>query len=138
MAKKMMVLIVLVMFFGGCVHVEVDERHVETSVKGDEDSKMLRHVVLFSFKDSVTAEQVKQVETNFGRLAEEIDEIYDFEWGRNLNSNQMNKDLTHCFVVTFKSEEDLERYEIHPAHEKFKVETIPHLEDFLVMDFWQR
>lgn len=135
MVKKIMVLVGLIVFCGGCVHVEVEEKYIET--KGTTGEKLLRHVVIFSFKDSVTAEQVKQVEVNFSRLAREIDEIHDFEWGTNLDSNQRSKGFTHCFVVTFENEEDLKIYEVHPAHEKFKDETIGHLKDFLVMDYWQ-
>ena len=137
MAKKIMVLVGLVVLCGGCVHVEVKENYVDAKGKSGGGEKILRHVVIFAFKDSVTVEQIKEIEINFGRLPQEIDEIHDFEWGRNLDSNQMSKGLTHCFVLTFESEEDLQTYEVHPAHEKFKDETIGHVKDLLVMDYWQ-
>ena len=135
MVKKIMVLVGLIVLCSGCVHVEVEEKYIET--KGTTDEKLLQHVVVFAFKDSVTVEQIKEIEINFGRLPQEIDEIHDFEWGTNLDSNQMSKGLTHCFVLTFESEEDLQTYEVHPAHEKFKDETIGHVKDLLVMDYWQ-
>jgi len=135
MAKKIMVLVGLVVLCGGCVHVEVEEKYIET--KGTTGEKVLRHVVMFAFKDSVSAEQIKQVEVNFGRLPEEIDEIKDFEWGKNLNTSEVSKGFTHCFVLTFESEEDLQIYEVHPAHEKFKDETIGHVKDLLVVDYWR-
>jgi hypothetical protein len=135
MAKKILFLVGLVVLCSSCVHVEVEEKYIET--KGTTGEKLLRHVVIFAFKDSVTAEQIRQVEINFGRLPEEIGEIRDFEWGTNLDSNQMAKGFTHCFVLTFESEEDLQIYEVHPAHEKFKDETIGHVKDLLVMDYWQ-
>ena len=137
MAKNIMILAGLVVLCGGCLHIEVEEKYIDTKSKADDCKKPLRHIVLFEFKDSVTAEQVKEVEINFGRLAQEIDEIYDFEWGVNLDSNQRSKGFTHCFVVTFESKEDLKRYEVHSAHERFKDKTIGHLKDFLVMDYWQ-
>ena len=135
MAKKIMVLVGLVVLCGGCVHVEVEEKYIETKAAGGE--KILRHVVIFSFKDSVTAEQVRQVEVNFGRLPDEIDEIKAFEWGKNLNTSPVGKGFTHCFVLSFESEADLQAYEVHPAHEKFKDETIGHVKDLLVVDYWQ-
>ena len=135
MAKKIVILVGLVALCGGCVHVEVKENYIET--KDTTGEKILRHAVIFAFKDSVTAEQVKQIEVNFGRLPEEIDEIKGFEWGKNLNTSPVGKGFTHCFVLTFESEEDLQAYEVHPAHEKFKDETIGHVKDLLVMDYWQ-
>ena len=137
MAKKIMVLVGLVVLCGGCLHIEVEDSYIDAKGKVGDCKKLLQHVVLFAFKDSVTAEQVKEVEINFGRLAQKIDEIQDFEWGTNLDSNQKSKGFTHCFVVTFESEEDLKIYEVHPAHERFKDKTIGHLKDFLVMDYWQ-
>lgn len=135
MAKKIMVFVGLVVLCGGCVNVEVEEKYIET--KGAAGRKILRHVVIFAFKDSVSAEQVKEIEINFGRLPEKIDEIKGFEWGKNLNTSQVGKGFTHCFVLTFESEEDLQTYEVHPAHEKFKDETIGHVKDLLVVDYWQ-
>jgi heme-degrading monooxygenase HmoA len=135
MAKKIVILVGLVALCGGCVHVEVEETYIGTN--GVAGQKLLRHAVIFAFKDSVTAEQVKQIEVNFARLPEEIDEIKGFEWGKNLNTGPVGKGFTHCFVLTFESEEDLQAYEVHPAHEKFKDETIGHVKDLLVMDYWQ-
>jgi heme-degrading monooxygenase HmoA len=135
MAKKIVVMVGLMVLCGGCVNVEVEETYIET--KGASGEKALRHVVIFAFKDSVSAEQIEQVEVNFGRLPEEIEEIKGFEWGKNLNTSQVGKGFTHCFVLTFESEEDLQAYEVHPAHEKFKDETIGHVRDLLVVDYWQ-
>jgi hypothetical protein len=137
MTKRIMVLITLILLCGSCVNVEVEEKHINTKDKACEGDKLLRHVVLFAFKDSTTPGQIEQVEINFSKMSHEISEIHDFEWGTNLDNNQRSKGFTHCFVVTFKSEEDLKIYEVHPVHEKFKTETIGQLEDFLVMDFWQ-
>lgn len=135
MAKKIVVLVGLAVLCVGCVNVEVKENYIET--KGAPGEKLLRHAVIFAFKDSVTAEQVKQVEINFARLPEEIDQIKGFEWGKNLNTSEVGKGFTHCFVLTFESEEDLQAYEVHPAHEKFKNETIGNVKDLLVVDYWQ-
>lgn len=135
MAKKILVLIGLIVLCGGCVHVEVEEKYIET--KGATGEKVLRHVVIFAFKDSVTVEQVKEIEVNFARLPEKIDEIKGFEWGKNLNTSPVGKGFTHCFVLNFRSEEHLQAYEVHPAHEKFKDETIVHVKDLLVVDYWQ-
>ena len=43
------------------------------------DEKILRHVVLFKFKDTATPEQIKQVEAAFRALPSKINLIKSFE-----------------------------------------------------------
>src|ERR1700740_1224551 len=83
------------------------------------ESKMLRHVVLFKFKDSATPEQVKQVENAFMALPSKIKEIKDFEWGINNSPENLNQGLTHCFFLSFSSEKDRDIYLPHPEHKAF-------------------
>jgi hypothetical protein len=45
------------------------------------ETKMLRHVVLFKFKDSATPVQIQEVENAFKALPSKIKEIKGFEWG---------------------------------------------------------
>ena len=68
--------------------------------------KLLRHVVLFKFKADTTPEQIKGVETAFAALPKKIEVIQSFEWGTNNSPERLNQGYTHCFFVTFKSEED--------------------------------
>lgn len=102
-----------------------------TSFAGD-----FRHIVLFQFKESATPEQIKEIETAFARLPEQIDVIKDFEWGLMDNAETgMNQDLTHGFLVTFKNKADLEKYLPHPAHKAFVDKVKPLLEKALVFDY---
>ncbi|MGE5945005.1 MAG: Dabb family protein, partial [Flavobacteriales bacterium] len=48
----------------------------------------------------------------------------------------LNKGFTHCFLVTFDSEEDRAVYLPHPAHKAFIDILSPHLDDVLVIDYW--
>ena len=98
--------------------------------------KQLRHVVLFKFKDESTAEQVKEVEDAFRALATKIPAIRDFEWGTNNSPEGLNEEFTHCFLVTFSSEEDREVYLPHPDHMAFVDVLKPHLDKVLVVDYW--
>lgn len=59
--------------------------------------KVLRHVVLFKFKDDAKPEDVQKVETFFRSLAFRIPLIKDFEWGINNSPENLNQGLTHCF-----------------------------------------
>ncbi len=59
--------------------------------------KMLRHVVLFKFKDSSSPEDIKKVEDAFRALPSKIKEVKAFEWGTNNSPEGLNEGLTHCF-----------------------------------------
>ncbi|MFG0263746.1 MAG: Dabb family protein, partial [Rhodopirellula sp. JB055] len=72
----------------------------------------------------------------FRNLPNEIPEIADFEFGTNNSPEGLNEGLTHCFLVTFESEEDREAYLPHPAHLAFVEVLKPHLEKVVVIDYW--
>ncbi len=102
------------------------------------ENKMLRHVVLFKFKDVATSEQVKQVETAFMALPSQIKEIKSIEWGTNNSPENLNQGLTHCFFLSFSSEKDRDIYLPHPAHKAFGAILSPHLEKVVVVDYWAK
>lgn len=102
------------------------------------DQKQLRHVVLFKFKESSSEEDINEVEEAFSALPDKISEIKDYEWGTNNSPEGINKGFTHCFLVTFESEEDRSVYLPHPAHKAFIEVLEPHLDDVLVVDYWAK
>lgn len=97
---------------------------------------MLRHVVLFKFKDDASATDVKKVEDAFKVLPSQIKEVKAFEWGKNNSPENLNQGFTHCFFVSFASEKDRETYLPHPAHLAFVEILKPHLDKVLVLDYW--
>ena len=98
--------------------------------------KMLRHVVLFKFKDSATPAQVKEVEDAFRALPSKIKEIKGLEWGTNNSPVGLSQGFTHVFFVTFDSEAGREVYLPHPDHKAFGKVLGPHLDKVLVVDYW--
>ena len=98
--------------------------------------KVLRHVVLFKFKDTSTPEDIKKVEDAFRALPSKISVIKSLEWGTNNSPEHLNQGFTHCFFVTFASEKDREIYLPHPAHKAFGAVLSPHLDKVLVIDYW--
>src|SRR5690625_6025053 len=74
---------------------------------------------MFQFKETSSDEDVRKVEEAFAALPSQISEIKDYEWGINNSPEGLNQGLTHCFLVTFESEEDRDAYLPHPAHEAF-------------------
>jgi Stress responsive A/B Barrel Domain len=99
-------------------------------------NKVLRHVVLFKFKDDAKPEDVKKVEQAFVALKEKIKLIKDFEWGTNSSPEGLNQGLTHCFLATFASDKDRDDYLVHPDHKAFVTILLPHLDKATVVDYW--
>jgi hypothetical protein len=97
---------------------------------------LLRHVVLFKFKEDATPEQVDAIVKAFGELPKKIDVIHDYEWGTDNSPEGLAKGFTHCFLVTFKSEADRAIYLPHPEHKKFVEQLKPILDDVTVVDYW--
>ena len=61
--------------------------------------KLLRHVVLFKFKETASAANIKVVEDAFLLLPSKIKTIKSFEWGINNSPEKINEGLTHCFLA---------------------------------------
>jgi hypothetical protein len=102
------------------------------------ETKMLRHVVLFKFKDSATSSQVQEIEYAFKALPSKIKEIKGFEWGTNNSPENLNQGLTHCFFLSFESEKDRDAYLPHPAHKEFGKLLGPYLDKVVVVDYWAK
>ena len=106
------------------------------TAQNPQQSKSLRHVVLFKFKDSSTAQDVDKVIAAFEALPKQISQIKAFEWGLNNSPENLNDGLTHAFLLTFSSEKDRDDYLVHPEHKKFGGIVGPHLEKVVVVDYW--
>jgi len=108
------------------------------TAKMNTPERVLRHVVLFKFKDEATTRNIQDVEEAFSALPSKIPQIRDYEWGTNNSPEGLDKGYTHCFFVTFHSEKDREVYLPHPAHKAFVDILSPHLDDVHVIDYWTK
>lgn len=104
----------------------------------EKPAQILRHVVLLEFKTDTTPEQVRKIETAFCRLPSATGVICDFEWGTNVSPENLDQGYTHCFFLSFKTEQDRDAYLPHPAHKEFGQLLGPHLEKVLVLDYWTK
>ncbi len=98
--------------------------------------KELKHAVFFRFKDGASNDEVKAVEDAFAALPSKIDTIRAFEWGRNNSPEKHDHGFTHCFMVTFDSEEGRATYLPHADHQAFVEVLKPVLDKVRVLDFW--
>jgi hypothetical protein len=101
-----------------------------------QDGKLLRHVVLFKFKDGTTPAQIDEVVDAFRALKGKIDVIQDFEYGTDVSVENKAQGFTHCFFATFRDEKGRDTYLPHPAHKAFGELVRPRLDKVLVVDYW--
>ncbi len=78
--------------------------------------RMLRHIVVFKFKDGVTREdpRVPEVYSQLAQLPGLIPEVRAWEQGYNVSGRDIAYDL--ALYSSFESQEALQRYSDHPAH----------------------
>ena len=134
--KNLLFVLLAVGFLSSCVKTVEEEKVVEKEVVKEAPKKQLRHVVLFKFKESSTEADIQSVEAAFSALPGKIPEISGYEWGTNNSPEGLDKGFTHCFFLSFDSEEDRAVYLPHPDHKAFGDVLKPHLEDVLVLDYW--
>ncbi len=114
-----------------------DLRSNETETTMQQDS-VLRHVVMFKFKEGTSKDDIRKVQEAFSALPSKIPQIHSYEWGTNNSPEGLDKGFTHVFFLTFQSEEDRAVYLPHPDHKAFGAILGPHLDDVLVLDYWSR
>jgi hypothetical protein len=125
----------------GCVSVHAEKCSVTAKAECQkacpkECPKMLKHVLLFKFKEGTTPEKIKEVETSFAALPAKIDAIKCYEWGTNVSVENRSEGFTHCFVVTFADEVGLDEYMNNPDLKAFRKSLGGPLEKYIAIDYW--
>lgn len=100
------------------------------------EKPVLKHIVLYKFKDSLTKAQVDEVINAFNALPSKVPGIIGYEAGTNVSKEGKSEGLTHSFVLTFKSMEDLDAYIAHPAHQAYVDIVKTRREKVVVFDYW--
>lgn len=82
--------------------------------------RMIRHVVMFTWKAEATEEQKAAVPAGLSKLPGQIPVIKRYEYGAGINPG--NRDFV--LVADFASHEDFVTYRDHPEHQAFITECI--------------
>ena len=104
----------------------------------EDPPKMLRHVVLFKFKEANTSDQNAKVLEAFKKLPSQIAEVATFECGTDVSPEGLADGFTHCCLIGFRSDKDRDIYLKHEAHQRFVELALPRLDKVLVVDFWNQ
>lgn len=102
----------------------------------DQSKGMLRHVVIFKFKETSPKASVDSVVNAFVGLKDKISVIKKLEWGINDSPENWHQGFTHCFILSFASKKERDEiYQVHPAHKDFQKILGPHMEKVFVVDY---
>ncbi|MDX1948402.1 MAG: Dabb family protein [Pirellulaceae bacterium] len=102
----------------------------------EKPGQVLKHIVMYKFKDTTTPEQVREVSEAFAKLPKQIDAVIGFEAGTNVSTEGKSEGFTHVFVVTFRDQAGLAAYLKHPAHDAYVQVVKDKREKVVVFDYW--
>ena len=117
----------------GFVVLVLSPSHTMSAEKND---RVLRHIVMYKFRDSLTTAQLQEVIDAFSALPQKIDTIIGFEAGTNTSTEGKSDGLTHVFVVTFANDKGRDTYLMHPAHLDYVKLARDKREKVVVFDYW--
>jgi hypothetical protein len=121
MMRKIMVLFFLqrALIFIGCIAVIGCNSQGNRNEVSSNDS-LIQRIVCFKFTPKATAEQINQHMSGFAGLKDSIPYMLSYSAGSTVRGDLDEKgeyDVMH--YSTYRSEEDIRRYSIHPVHLRF-------------------
>lgn len=106
---------------------------IPTEFSSASQNQLLRHVVLLDLNEKATDTIIQKMEEDLQDLKENIPQIRELEFGRNI---QNNADYSHCMLLTFENTVSLEQYEEHPKHLEFASTYGKYVIKKTEVDYW--
>ena len=94
---------------------------------------MITHVVLFKFKPETTADVIQQIEDGLSGLPGKIAEVKEFRFGKDVIRSERSYDLG--LVSSFDDLDALDRYQVHPEHQKVVALVKANASSVVAVDF---
>ncbi len=94
---------------------------------------MITHVVLFKFKPETTETEIQQLAEGLGGLPQSIEEIREFRFGADVIHSERSYDLG--LVSSFEDLDALQRYQVHPEHQKVVAQVKAITSGVVAVDF---
>lgn len=107
-----------------------------STVSAEEPAKVLKHIVMYKFHDTLTAAEVEEVVDAFGKMTKQIDTVIGYEHGTNVSQEMKSEGFTHVFIVTFPNEAGRAAYLKHAAHDTYVAVVKGRREKVIVLDYW--
>ena len=94
---------------------------------------MLHHIVLMKFKPDTSEADVDRLAAMLDALPETIIEIQTYEFGRDIARSERSYDF--ALVSGFANMEAMQRYQVHPDHQKVVAHIRAICDDIRAVDF---
>ena len=94
---------------------------------------MITHIVLFKFKTEATETEIQQLAEGLGGLPQLIEEIREFRFGADVIHSERSYDLG--LVSSFEDLDALQRYQVHPEHQKVVAHVKTIASNVVAVDF---
>lgn len=96
---------------------------------------MIRHIILFTFTEESTSEQVQLVAQKFLGMVDTVEGVNNVVWGKNTSTKGKNKGYEYCMQMDLVDDEALDRYNNHDEHKAVKKLQKSIVEQKLVFDY---
>jgi quinol monooxygenase YgiN len=94
---------------------------------------MITHIVLFKFKPETSEIEIQQLAEGLGGLPQLIEEIREYRFGTDVVRSERSYDLG--LVSSFEDLDALQRYNVHPAHQKVVAQVKAIASHVVTVDF---
>ena len=94
---------------------------------------MITHIVLFKFKPEATEAEIQKLAEGLGSLPQLIEEIREFRFGADVLRSERSYDLG--LVSSFEDFDALQRYQVHPEHQKVVAHVKTIASNVVAVDF---
>jgi Stress responsive A/B Barrel Domain len=78
---------------------------------------MIRHILLWDYKDETSPEERARLEAELASLPARVPVLRQVEWGPVVGGR--NQSFSHCFIMQFDDMDALTEYTTHAEHIKF-------------------
>lgn len=79
---------------------------------------MILHCVFCNFRADAPVAQREQVLQDLAALSRSLDGVLGFDFGPNRDFEKKSQSFSDGFVIRFATQDALERYAIHPEHQR--------------------
>lgn len=94
---------------------------------------MLKHLVFFRFKKTTGDAEIDTLIDGLSALPDQIPEIREYVFGRDIVHSERSYDF--ALVSAFDDLEAMQRYQVHPEHQKVIAHVKSICESILAVDF---
>ena len=130
MKRFLYVWVLPVVIFAGCS----PKLSSSKALAPEQTASKLHHIVLFNFKENAPLDTI---EASMYELFGSIEGVNDLSFNKNVSSRDLDKGYKYSFYMTFESEYDRDSvFYPHPNYKKIGGIIGPHINEYLIYDYW--